>query len=194
MASPFDRLMMTIKPHLPGAMDEAIRVELFMVCREFFSDTNAWQDEIEFVLPYDATEAYLVPVAGKIVRLLWAHRDGSPVYGAFMDGTEKIILRRPDNAPEPYTAVVALTVTDPVARDMFPIVPHELVDQYTDPLINGILARMMAQPSKPYTNLQMASYYERKFRGDKGRAKNNANSGHTYRSQRWAFPRIGLGR
>ena len=30
MATPFDRLITTIRPHLPGAVDEAIRQELFV--------------------------------------------------------------------------------------------------------------------------------------------------------------------
>lgn len=191
MASPFDRLMTTIRPHLPGVLDEAIRQELFMVCREFFADTNTWQDGIDFVLQYGAKEAYLTPFAGRIVRLMFVESDGIPVYGSWYENG-KIIMRHPDTNPKNYRAVVALTVTDPVTRDMYPVVPHDLVDTYTDALMNGILARMMSQPSKPYTNLQLATYYERKFRGDKGRAKSDANSGHTYRSQRWAFPRIGV--
>lgn len=192
MASVFDRLMNTIRPHLPGAVDEAIRQELFMVCDEFFRRSTSWREEIDFTLTADQRTAEIMPIAGYITQLLYASTaDGRGIRGATLPqvgDVSTISLPYAPNVSTDYKATVALTVSDPVTRDAYPIVPADLVKRYTPDLINGVLARMMAQPSKPYTNTGMAQFYMTKFNGGISRARNNANEGSTKSSQNWAFP------
>jgi hypothetical protein len=189
MATPFDRLMNTIKPHLPGAMEDAIRQELFMTCSEFFKLSNTWREEIEVMVPAGQDTAHFMPFAGRVERLLAVKGEGGrPVYGVTISEKETLKFRHPASSDTTYTALFALTVSDPVTRDAYPVVPWDLVQEYQDELISGILSRMMAQPSKPYTNLGLARYHSVAFKGGASRAKNSANEGSTYGSQNWRFP------
>ncbi len=191
MASPFDRLMTTIHPHLPGAVDNSIRQELFMACHDFFRKSDVWREEIEFELKANVRIADIMPFSGRIERLLYVTDDkGNPVSGAMLSASSNDIIVMPfeATADTKYIAVVSLTVTDPVSRDAYPIVPHNIVQTYTEELMHGTLARMMAQPNKPYTNTSLAQYYLVKANSGAARAKNAMKTGNTEGSQNWRFP------
>jgi hypothetical protein len=188
MATPFDRFITTIRPHLPGAIDEAIRQELFVVCQDFLRRSQAWQEDIEFTLAANEREAEIVPYAGRIDRLVSVEKDGFPVSRALMRAPGTIRMPYAPSGPETYTARVALLVSDPVTRDAYPIIPYEIVERYFDTLISGVCSRMMAQQQKPYTNLSLAQFHLAKFRGEASRARNEINTGYTNGSQRWTFP------
>jgi|SRR6478736_893453 len=190
MASPFDRLMETIRPHLPGAVDQAIRQELFPVCKTFFEESNVWTEDLDFTLPANTVTTEVLPYTGKIVRLISVTKDRAPVYNVTMTDTENGIIQFPyqSTAAGNYVCTVALTVSDPVSRDAFPIVPVDLVSKYWQTLMWGILSNMMAQPKKPYTDVSLASYYANKFNGSSSRAMQAQATGNTYGSQAWRFP------
>lgn len=189
MSTPFDRLMMTITPHLPGAVEQAIKPELYMVCLEFFKNSNVWREDIPFKLLPKRDTADLTPFAGRIERLMYVTHDGSPVRRAFMVEDELIKMPFEATTLTEYVATVALRVADPVSRDAFPIVPYDIVEKYQDTLMSGILSRMMAQPAKPYTNLSLAQFHLQKFRGGISRAKVERDIGSTMNSASWSFPR-----
>lgn len=185
----FQRLMDTARPHLPGAVDNAVLQELFLVCDEFFKKSQAWREGIEFTVLRGEHAGMIMPFAGSIDTLLWVEdAKGFPVRGAYMGEDNTVSLRHPAQETLNYTAFVNLTVTDPTTKDAYPIVPANIVEKYTDELLSGLLSRMMAQPNKPYTNLSLAQYHDRKFRGGAARAYNSINTGNTRGSQRWAFP------
>jgi hypothetical protein len=188
MATPFDRFITTIRPHLPGAIDEGIRQELFAVCLEFLKRSQAWQETIDFILPANSREVEIMPFAGRIDKLMHVTKDGYPIRGAFMPLIGTVRMPFSPSGPESYQAVVSLIVSDPVTRDAYPIIPYEIVERYFDELISGVCSRMMAQQQKPYTNLNLAQFHLNRFRGGAARAKNEVASGHTNGSQAWTFP------
>lgn len=194
MATPFDRLMTTIRPHLPGALDEAIRQELFFACHEFFERTDVWTEDQSFTVLRDTDFGEIMPFSGRVVRLLGVEFEGRSVRGVTLSefdstGTAKVKMPHKETTTHEYIARVSLTVSDPLTRDAYPIVPVEIVTRYTEALMHGILGRMMMQPSKPYTNLQLAQVHTVKFRGEMSRARNEKKEGNTAGSQAWAFPR-----
>lgn len=189
MAKAFERLMTTIRPHLPGAIDEAILQELFMTCQDYFKTSMAWQETLEFVVMAGQDRGEVMPFAGKIDLLVGVlNKDDRPVLGAFMPDRGTIAIRHRANVNENYKAVVTLTVTDPVDKNAYPIVPTHVVEEATEDLIHGILSRMMSQPSKPYTNLMLAQFHAVKFRGGAARARNAVRTGSVFGGQSWAFP------
>lgn len=193
MATPFDRLMDTIKPHLPGALDTAIKQELFFVCKDFLNRSDAWREVIPFTLPAGQRTADLIPFAGRINRLMYVSHEGRGVRGAVlsqpdMSGYYSVVMPLEGSYPHDYEATVAMVVSDPTTREAYPIMPNELVERYTEELIHGILARMYAQPSKPYSNMALAQVYTVQFRSGAARAKNEANNGRTMGSQAWTYP------
>lgn len=190
MASPFDRLMRYVQPYVPGSIDAAIREELYAVCETFFSQTNVWKEDLGFELGPNDDSAEVMPYTGKIIRLLWVNNsDGFPVMRVIMPDTETGLVQFPSTAGAgSYVATVALTVSDPVARDAFPIVPQPLVSKFWQVLAHGVLSQMCAQPNKPYTDANRAAYFLAKFRGGMARARNTENTGNTRSSQAWNYP------
>jgi len=190
MASPFDRIMNTARMRLPGAVDDAMRQELFEVCLDFFRDAAIWQDDIEFVLLAGGIRAEVFPQAGRILKIMEVKADGRKCFGFRMDDEGVIVAPHPFSKTIVYTATFMMTVTDPVTRDAFPIIPLEIVGRHHNVFLEGLLAKMMSHPSKPYTNIQMAAYHQNRFKGSISRARNEKHTGNAMGAQRWTFPRF----
>ena len=78
--APTDRLMQTLRVHVPGATDGVIQLELFNVMDEFFRRTNAWRYEQEIDIKENTHEyALSLPADAEFVRMLGAARNGVPV-------------------------------------------------------------------------------------------------------------------
>lgn len=191
MPSPFDRLMTTIRPHLPGAIDNAIKIELFQTCVEFLKVSEVWQEKLPFTVPYMGDSGDVVPVTGRVERLVTVQdAEDNYIRGATMPvpGTIQLPHLWSETTPASLFANMAMVVSDPDDTDAFPIMPADIIARHTDVLIDGILSRMMAQPSKPYTNMTLAQYRLLKFKGGTARARNDFRAMNTSGSQRWAFP------
>ena len=188
MANAFDRLMLSIKPYLPGVLDDALKTELFLVMYEFFKWSDAWQEPVDFTVLGGQNTADIYPFMGRIQKMIQVLDTDKRNVPATMPVIPTVVLRSPVNTDTDLTCVVSLTVTDPTTRDAFPLVPFELIEKHLDVLIAGMLSHMMAQPSKPYTNTQMAQYHYMKFKGGCARAKNDIKAENTQGAQSWAFP------
>jgi hypothetical protein len=78
--SPTDRLMQTLRVHVPGATDDLLQLELFNVIDEFMRRTSAWKMEADIVLQ-DDTYIYdlALPPDSAVVRAMGATHNGVPV-------------------------------------------------------------------------------------------------------------------
>lgn len=188
-----DRLMNNARVRLPGATDGAIQLELFNVLNEFFQDSDIWQEEIEFAVTSaddpDTTTYYIeAESVASIHRLLSiVNSDDQTVYGT-MQVPGEIILDTQPGQNDTYTATVSLTVNDPVTRDNFPEYPQWILNKYYLGLLDGLLGRMMSQPAKPFTNVQLAAYHTRKFRSTIAQASFDATHKNLANAQAWRFP------
>lgn len=195
MSQTLDRVVNNVATHLPGAVTSVIQLELFNVLNDFFSTSNIWQEEIPFtVRAADAvpTTYYIEQESvSSIVRLLYII-DGNklPVAGVMATPGE-IVLSQSPSQDGTLTATVALTTSDPVGSDGFPEFPDWIVNKYCTGIIDGVIGRMMAQPAKPYTNLQLASVRTRSFRSCVSDAKAEALHKNVNNAQSWVFPRFG---
>jgi hypothetical protein len=131
----------------------------------------------------------IVPPAGSMtVRLIGVlNSDDSPVR-ASMPETNKIRLAHSPQEADTYQAWVVLTVTDPVTRAGYPVVPDWMVERYRSVLLDGVLARMMSHAAKPYSSPTMAAYHQRAFNSGMGTARIEADRQNTWGAQAWRFP------
>lgn len=193
------RLMDNCRVHLPGALDSAIQRELFSVLNDFFQDSNIWYEDITFTAnPTDDTifsnpDAFTYDLdppssGGTPVRLLGVWNSQGVPQSATMATPGTVVLQYAPNVSDTYTARIALTVTDPVTKEGYPVFPAWILNKYNNDILDGVLARMMGQPAKPYSNPQMAMYHARKFRGAISTAKVEAQHQNVYRGQAWRFP------
>lgn len=190
MANPYDRLMTSIRPHVPGAIDNAIIQELFMTCRDFLRRSGVWVENIEFTLEPNQNTATISAVAGRFERLAQVSINGQPISGARMAGPNAVMVPYPPNSTTTYYASMVMVVSDPLDADSFPIMPVELIERYTEELMFGVLSKMLSQQSKPYTNLSLAQYYQQKFTSSTSRAKNDFRGNYTDGVQNWTYPQF----
>lgn len=189
MSAELDRLMDNLRIRLPGAVDSTLQLELFNTLKEFFQGSNVWTEDIEFDVTAGETDYTITPTGVAAINRLMGVVDQNqfPVAAALTTSNEIKLVYEPTVAGT-YTAQVALTVTDPVTRDGYPIMPDWVLGAYLDDILDGVLGRMMSQIAKPYTNERMAIYHMRRFAGAVSQAKVEAQHNNVYRGQNWRFP------
>lgn len=189
MSADLNRLMDNLRIRLPGAVDGVIQTELFAVLDDFFARSNAWTEDIEFDVTAGETDYTITPTGVALINRLMGVVDQNelPVAVTMATPGEIKLVYEPTVAGT-YTAQVALTVTDPVTRDGYPIMPDWVMNKYGNDILDGVLGRMMSQIAKPYTNERMAIYHMRRFSGAVSQAKVEAQHRNVYRGQNWRFP------
>lgn len=193
-----NRLMDNARVKLPGALDNAIQLELFATLTEFFQDTNIWVEDVEFAVTptndsyLDNPDAYTYELqileGGAINRLIGVVDSSGFAQRATMPTPGYVLLAYSPNKSDTYTARVAKTITDPVTRDGYPVFPEWVLNKYGSDILDGVLGRMMGQIAKPYTSPQVALFHLRKFQQSVNKARAEAMHGNVYRGQNWRFP------
>lgn len=185
-----NRLLDNLRVQLPGATDAAIKFEIYNALNDFFQGSNIWREDIEVAVTSGVTSYDLIPSGpAKIVQLMsLTDANEFQVGGQFDLITEALVLAQTPSSNGTYVAQVALTVNDPIDREGFPVFPMWVLNLYMNGIISGVLARMMGQPAKPYSNTQLAIYHNRNFSIAIANARVEANRGFTYGSQKWRFP------
>lgn len=182
-----NRLMDNLRVRLPGAIDDAIKLEVYNTINDFFQDSNIWFEDIEFDVN-STDDTYTVTTnSGAIVRLMGVADNNYRPVRAGMDTPGEVQLYSKPSQPHIYTARMALTVNG-VNKEGYPVFPMWVLNKYMNDVIDGVLGRMMAQQAKPYSNAQLALVHTRKFSAAVALARVEANRRNVYRGQNWAFP------
>lgn len=189
MTPDLNRLMDNLRIKLPGALDGTIQLEFFNAMNEFFQNSNAWTEDIEIETVENQTDYLLVPLdPGVINRLVYViNSNGTPV-AATMQTPGELVLTNQPNGGLVLTVRVALTVTDPVTREGYPVFPDWFLNKYGNDIQDGVLGRMMSQMAKPYSNERLGIFHLRKFQQAISQAKVEAQHKNVYRGQQWRFP------
>lgn len=188
-ARTFDKVMDMARARLPGARDNLIKIEFVAVMAEFFQQSNCWREDIDFKVTPGRTVYEIFPTqVSTIVRLLEVKDADGQRIGATMPEPGSIKLFSDPTKETTYTAVVALSVDDPVDRDGFPVFPDWFLTKYGYDLLDGLCARMMSQLAKPYTQPQLAAVHRRQFMSAINVAKSEAMHEQAYQGQKWSFP------
>lgn len=184
------RLMKNLRVQLPGAVDDAIKLEVYNVLNDFFQGSNIWREDIDVSIIAGESSYELTPVGpSTIVRLMGVvNSDELPVNATLDLITGELALALEPSTADVYTVQVALTVNDPLDREEYPVFPSWVLNLYMNDIISGVLGRMMAQAAKPYSNTQLAAYHTRSFQSAIASARVEANRRFSYGAQRWRFP------
>lgn len=184
------RIMNDAKTRLPGALEDAVKRELFNVVREFFQDSNSWQQDIPFSVAANTTTYPIEPDGpGQINRLICVKNADGRTVGASYPSMCHVRLFCAPSKVETYTATVALTVIDPVTASAgMPQCPDWVFDKYGAGILDGVLGHMMSQPAKPYSSAQLALLHLRRFRSVVSMARIEAMHENLYRGASWQFP------
>jgi len=193
------RLINNVMIRLPGAVLANLQLELFNTMDDFFKGSNVWNEDILITVPGQdpVGSVYLLAPQqpAQIDKLLWIYTKstdpkglrGSQVGGAMSVPGELTLNNQPSSALD-IIVTVALTVQDPTDRDGYVQFPAWVLQKYNDVIQDGVLGRMMSQPVKPYTNMQLSVYHMRKYGSGVSQARIDWTRNNTYRQQAWRFP------
>lgn len=199
VAADIARLMNNARTQLAGATDTVLQQELFNVMDDFFKKSNVWNEDIDINIPGvdPANTVYeLTPTGPALIdKLLWvfeippsdATARGAPV-AAYMSIPGQLTLRNQPSSNKAYRVTVALTVQDPTTRAGYVTFPAWVLAKYREPILDGLLGRMMSQPQKPWTNTQLSVFHMRKFVQACASARVEWTRNNVYRAQAWTFP------
>jgi hypothetical protein len=189
----FEQFIQQARTRLTGVSDTGLKQELFDVLKEFFKDSNAWTEDIQFT-PVSGTSAYrLAPLEdGQIIRLVGVFDDKGIPVPAFMPvfGTVQLTnIAQPASNTVQWTARVVKNVVLPTDRKDIPVCPDWVLSVYEDTILDGICGRLMGQMGKSYTNPQMSKYHLQRFRTGITNARTAAIRQNVVGGQEWAYPR-----
>lgn len=189
----FERLMNQARIELPGASEGGLRGVLWDVINEFFADSNSWTEPIALTLNANTTVYTISPSQGGMILRLVAIIDQNFIaYPAFLSSlappSAVITLVWPQNINIAVTAYTVKNIILPNTREEIPDAPNWLFPVYGRAVLEGLLGRMMNQPSKSYSNDAKAVYHLKRFRDHIQVARVAAERGNLLGGQSWRFP------
>jgi hypothetical protein len=186
----FNRLMDTLRVHLPNAKDGTIELELFNTIDEWCRETLTYNETLEITLTAGVVN-YDLTVAGKTLVAItsWEHASLDVTDGVVDEDTDVIALGVAPTAADVAAGPLFVEVIYVPTNDVAPasLLPEKLWTRHYQALIDGVLSRMMAQPAKPYTNERLAAYHARRFRKHIGQARADVLESFVG-DQPWSFP------
>lgn len=187
----FTRLMKTLRVRIPGALDDAIRLELFSAVDEFLRISQLWTEEIALTTIEGETFYEIEPesTTSKINRLISVKNADDRLISATMAVVGELTLTNEPPEGDEYTVTVALTISDPTDSNNNPRVPEWILEKYRETFLDGAVGRLMSQPAKPYANERMAVYHLRRFRDGLAQARVDARHKNVDSANSWMFPR-----
>lgn len=172
---PFAAWLNDLMPSLPGADNALVIYELRRVSQDFFTRTRAWQEKLD-PITVDAGEATVQMVAdssgAEVVRIEAVWIDGkkiladpvteldatAPNWMAETGAISSITQMSPAVAlltPTPDTATSILFRVSLRPNDTANGLPDDLAAEYRSAIIDGVKAKMMLIPKKPWSNPQI---------------------------------------
>jgi hypothetical protein len=187
-----DRLMKNARIALPGSIDGAILLELFNVLDQFFRDTSIWTEDISFAITTGdpaGTIYYIEPESvSTIVRLMYVYNADMLQQRAFMSLPGEVTLLTPVGQSDVLTATVALSIVDPTNSNGYPEFPSWILEKYGTGILDGVLARMMLQPAKPYTSEKLGVAHMAAFHRTISHACTEGIHKNVHNAQAWIYP------
>lgn len=183
----FTKLFNNVRVHIPGAVDEMVKQELWNTMDDFFTLSRVWKDEADLPVYADTTVHYTKPNQGRTI-FLYSLKKGTRDINATMKVPNTIVLEQAPTTNDTYVRVLDLSCIFEVDASGYPIFPDWVLDKHLLCIQEGLISRLMAQPAKPYTNESLAILRSRKFRDMCAIAKHEAEQGNRRGMQNWVFP------
>jgi hypothetical protein len=206
----FDTILQDTLPDLPGAIRSVAKRELRLTLREFFEKSYAWtkvvpsiavptgvgsvvqiddgdaNTEVIAVLSVAIGEGsnfrYLTPMPGAPISEVTTSNE--PTYWYCTSNPDEIaVYPYPENA---LTKTLKVTVALIPAFDTENL-PRQVTLKYHDAIMDGFLARMHAQPTKPYSDSMKAAQLRHNFLRACGYYASQRKKGYN-NSPNWKFP------
>jgi hypothetical protein len=190
----FDRVFADVRKDLPSVADAVVRQEIFRVMDDFTQRTNIWQEGTPVVIEPNVQTYNLTVSYGQPNRLMFVYDANAstkywPMSGITMRIPGVLQLYRPPNNAATWIAIIAKRTAEPVDPDtMYPVIDDWIVDKYADCLGRGILARLLWEPQKPYSNPTLAVANQKAYISGCSLARANDSHTNVFDAQSWMYP------
>jgi hypothetical protein len=166
------------------------------VLNEACRDGHIWRETIPVTLIAGDPNYTIAPVGTEVIHLFGlshATIDFNATAAVFEFGALTL-------TPSPTVADVAagdlyavaalapaLDAPNATSAEIEALVPTDMWSENHNLFSWGILAKMMSQPAKPYSNPQLAAFYHRRFTGELAEQKRKVATGGVPGAQTWRF-------
>ena len=206
-----------VAPVCPGVVRSVLKRQLILACREFFEQSFAWTGTMGPINIVEGQNTYAlspfnsytdvvgvmrievngVPIAPLYRRpnpipnsLISPTPVTSPVPSGWYQLRPDIIALYPTPQtplPNPTQMMVFVALRPKPSCEQVPLIAQT---HFYEAILSGVLYRLLNQPAKPYSNLELSMYYEKRFRSYIGEYAGRAKTGFNGSAQ-WNFPRFG---
>lgn len=192
----FNRFYANGAMDVPASIQATLQPVLFEVLRDFMQHTNVWKSDVNITVDATNYTYTFTPPAGTAVKRLMNFYNPTDTtkrwtWPVVLELPSTLRLGRLFDQPYTYVATLSLYAVDPVDGDGNPIFPAWILDNYFDTLYSGMLWRMFAQPSKPWSNVALAGVRYRMYMKGRGEALAETQRGNTFDNQNWTYPMAG---
>src|SRR6185436_123143 len=186
------RMMNQVRANLTGATDDAIKGQLYNVIDEFFTDSNAWWEGINFNIVAFVQNYTITPSDGMIKRLGVIIDHYNVTYPSAVTELDppsaNVNLFFPQNTNIAVTAIVYKTIILPTDKESIPFAPKWLLPMYERAIESGTIGYMQMQGGKVWSNAQLGAINVRRFRDQIAMARTAAARGNLLGGQAWTYP------
>ena len=206
--SELDRLLDWIRTRCPGSSDAEINKVFYEVAYQFFNDTSAWLQTVQFqTVPNVQSYPLVAFPMGQPIRLVSVYDQNNIPYAAAMplgivvtpNTTPPQVAQTPaepgtvqlrDNVTTSVTlfATFVMNVVLPTDGNDCPQMPDYVLQLWGTVFQDGVLGYMFTTPGKPYKDLPAGQYSLKKFRDGIARARTTALRMQTQGTQNWWYP------
>lgn len=184
-----DRLFQEVRNVLPGVIDEVITQELWSTLNDLCREAYVWRETVSIPLEIDKVQ-YTVSVPDAVIVQVFSisHETLNVTNVVYEYGTVLINGTAPkgnDVAAGPMYLVVALAPAMVPAVAVEEWIPVDLWTTLHQTLVAGTKARLFGHAAKPYSNLVLAQFHGREYKGFKAVERQRAATGNTVGAQRW---------
>jgi hypothetical protein len=187
---------------LPGATQDLIDQQVARVVQDFCRKSGAWIVESPLTKIKAGSDTYnfsrisqgkaihtlSVTVEGKIIPLVDRRPANATAVGNFAYvKTPGIIILHPEPAEDKDEALSVTCSYMPIYDAT--TLPDEFGTHWYEHILNGVKARMMAMPGKPFSNIQLATYHKTLYISGISEARDEARRRFSTAETSWAFPR-----
>lgn len=195
MSSIYDRIFADVRKDLPSVVDAVVKQEAYRVMDDFTAYTNVFQQEctinlVPNTLQYGIEDQITV---GQPNRLLFAYDTANPVkqwppIPIWMRVPGTITLARAPGNSGSWKVLIAKRTGLPLDAGGYPQIDEWIVQKYEDTIRMGILARLMIEPQKPYSNPLLAQVNQKGYIAGRSLVRVNDTLGNIYGAQAWRYP------
>jgi hypothetical protein len=189
-----DRLVNELQVKLVGSTINLLRLEIWNMLNDFCRESWAWRETIQTTLTAGEDTYAITPVGTEIVAALSVDHDTLDLTGVAYEFGTITLYTAPsaaDVAAGDLNTVVALAPAINTGSDIENLIPADMWSKHHKAFVNGVLAMMMVQPAKPYSNPQLAAYHQRVYKAECAVARRAAETGDVRNAQLWRFPGFG---